>query len=618
MYNPNPFEASERILYIVKANESAPSGSTKISNREAEKRLADYFGINGRIPRGWFNGNFKEFPMSIENFTKFVHRYYKKTGLETEQKVIELAILLYGNEYEHYIQFLEIKTQLQSEIFSAGIAKSENSRNLSDNPVSSSFPFFSRPPLPDPYIQRNEVENLLESKTETSCKSGKPLLIYGDPGSGKSSLMAWLATRSSVIEKFAQRIIWVNGKSDASYLDWLKLLQSHLLPRNEWLPEDNPTLLAEYLRRATANLNALMLLDNCHSVELVQELPVILSSGNMAIFAARSEAGIQTNFPESNKIEISKFSGQEALNLYKKRFNNKPTPEETSFILTLAKELDEHIYAIEIVMDTLADRGWQWEMVLQEISKDKHPSALFKAISIAYKHLDSESKKAFRMISQLPRLKNYELQTFCTLWRTPPEATKEIITTLMKYKFLNADGKDSYTIRDSVIDYAGTYMKEKSKSSDFMNRYSSQIKSMGIYQRFMTDALRNPKRSSSSRPKHPMPLFRRVIRLVRSWGRHVSEWEMIERNSQIFDSQLFGIAYTISTVEQAHSRFLVILTIVILIFMVLSIIRFSSTLITGFVIAILLLLIEFILSMWRDKAWQALWDFSDSSSKKAR
>jgi hypothetical protein len=78
------------------------------SKMQAAQILADKLDISKAIPLAWFRGAFKNHPVSAENFARIVIGYRGKRGLETNQDIINLAINLYGREYQRPLSLIEI------------------------------------------------------------------------------------------------------------------------------------------------------------------------------------------------------------------------------------------------------------------------------------------------------------------------------------------------------------------------------------------------------------------------------------------------------------------------------------------------------------------------------
>ena len=103
---PNHNRASIMLYCSVALNAKSKSGRT-LNKLNAAQALSDLLQIDRRAPISWLRGDFSKHPFSRENFLKFVRAYQNKPGLESNREIADLAVNLYGSEYQKALDLLD-------------------------------------------------------------------------------------------------------------------------------------------------------------------------------------------------------------------------------------------------------------------------------------------------------------------------------------------------------------------------------------------------------------------------------------------------------------------------------------------------------------------------------
>jgi len=103
---PNHNRASIMLYCSIALNAKSKSGHT-INKIKAAQELSDLLQIDRRAPLSWLRGDFSKHPFSRENFLKFVRAYRNKSGLESDREITDLAMNLYGSDYQKALELLD-------------------------------------------------------------------------------------------------------------------------------------------------------------------------------------------------------------------------------------------------------------------------------------------------------------------------------------------------------------------------------------------------------------------------------------------------------------------------------------------------------------------------------
>lgn len=102
--SPNHKKAAVTLYGIVALNEDS-----LLNRAEVAQVLEDTVELSSdRTPRAWLTGNFQEYSLRHEHFLRIIKKYRGGIWLETNQNIIDLAINLYGADYQRAISLIEI------------------------------------------------------------------------------------------------------------------------------------------------------------------------------------------------------------------------------------------------------------------------------------------------------------------------------------------------------------------------------------------------------------------------------------------------------------------------------------------------------------------------------
>jgi hypothetical protein len=407
------------------------------------------------------------------------------------------------------------------------------------------------------YISRPELQARLLEMAQKCQAAQQPLVLLGDAGVGKATLMAWFAGQPEFASRFGDRRIWVDGKVGASLRQWLELLQIYLFPINERMNVDDPTILLAHLKAKTASGSWLFLLENCDCVEFLDTVPALLNTDSLAVASTPSESPARLELPQSCCLEVPRFQTLETLNLFREAFSPIPSEQEMKLLNEFEQILEGNPFALQVIF-ALWHTSQKPELLLRELKSAKSAHPAQKAIQTWSVLAGEQQKSRLGQIGWLPELRVYGLIAFQAVWDETNERAREDIKRLEYSRLLEPISAGTWKIPEAVLQYARAQQDERNRHKEldaWLRRLSrlpvlrqskadfeAAVPSMSFFEALRTER-RLDLRYSRSTLVH---LLRRLFFI-----RHLTpEWELLLQHSQLFTAQDLALGYSLNAQSQ--------------------------------------------------------------------
>lgn len=480
--------------------------------------------------------------------------------------------------------------------------------------------------LPVPFLKPDKEDAKVLLAKFSNCQTGrKPLLLYGEPGAGKTTLMAWIATIFKKNSKF-DAIRWIRGVNTTSLREWLEIVPRHLLPEDKRLSLDNESL-TSFLNKLSLGLHSqriLLLLDNCCSHELPNYLVDFLPEGSAVVLTAANDSGMPAHFPESCRFEVKPVKGVQAVNLYREYYELSPKKKTANTILALSELVEGNLYALTIAFADLKQRDWNWGYYFEDLKAMEDESSLQKVIGLAYSRMDVSTQRAFRLLGGIQRLFGYDALSLSALWGVSLEVATSIIKSLEALHILEIIQPGYWQIHEEIRKASQKRISEEEKifAEQWLERllvspqHQQRFNKMLDFQKptilQLWHMLRKDQKPSGS-------ILGRILNWKYRLGLSSSDWEVIQRFSYSVRADEYATGYHLVKKYSRKSLALsVLLAIVFLVLVGYAVLPFPAELTSQnaffipFFLSIFLVImvLPLILGVAREKDWyfHQLWN----------
>jgi hypothetical protein len=543
-------EAFGRSLDIM-ISRNLPAG---LSPSKGAGWLADELGIEPGMINAWVRGEFLSGKrrMTAEHFRRLVMLFYgKPLSPKTPQEAAAWAACA-DREYA---------SDLTSGWFEVWLAGHSVTRPET--------PTVTMPRQRSGLIERSDLQKIMQKRAVQARVNRQPLVVWGPPGSGKTSLVEVYA-RGLEEPLDHEHILWMPmGTGVSSLAQWLNAWQLRLVPFEIFDRSDVPRSL-EIIRSALRSKAWLIVIDDCHSPDLA--CPIIdLASDRSLVIVTTTDGQVARALTanDSTLLMVPPFTLEEVERLYHLAWRNslsKPDDEQLRQLWTLTRG---NPLGPKLALHQVQARGWA--ETLLALSEPPLPTPagvaaeLFQPLHLAHELLTQKGLAAYWIrLGALPQLETYDLETFAMLWEMAPGRASDTLTTLEQDAGLvSRRSSGGWEIHRQVRNYGDSLLKqapptEQAAASSWANRLTTTGGQKQVYRRFRANQPRLDLRGVLQRrralnlPDSP-PLHKRTSEIMRH-PEHVIAWEVVKDNSQNFTSAEYALAFQLCQEEQQSHR----------------------------------------------------------------
>jgi hypothetical protein len=274
-------------------------------------------------------------------------------------------------------------------------------------------------------LNRAELAGEILAKAISESNSAeKALLLYGLPGSGKTTELTRLYYQPQIEKRFGQNRVWVSGSGNMSLDDWRKQLFT-ILAGAQGFPVQNWTL---ELRSILKDTPWFIALDNCSSHEFVWELAKALPGMSLLVFTAHQRATVVAQYPEYARAKIEKLEEQDAWRVYllSRKQRELLTFMEKEWVTGMVAACNGNLLVLKIAFGLAHTASSRKELLrsLREVQGEDQIAFLLRKFC-AESHPDLRERAI--LLGALPALAWGDLACFESVWQTDATATFEIL-----------------------------------------------------------------------------------------------------------------------------------------------------------------------------------------------
>lgn len=390
------------------------------SPRSAIKLLVLHLQQKGmRVDRtrvsAWCNGHFLDNrQMTIEQFQEIVNIFWHRPGgIQTVAEIFALAGCI-GK-------------------ISCGQQTFDLAKNLDDQWLLS---FGHQPPGPlenihipddrypsDPFtLPRENIVAKLTHMLNSAGLPNRPIVIFGQPGTGKSRLISHLAYSPWGQQFEKKRVIYLNGGGLESYLRlWYQEIHGFPPPLGIRLED-----LANTIRREEKDTRQIVLVDAVSHLRFIQPiLEIFKDTRSMVILTPYRGLAIQGLQTEKHlTLTLPGFTLTEAVKLYEKRGANLK-PEDFLDFKALHKTLKGNPLALYYAFQNIEAEGLARLVSLLNSADTDIPQEMLKEIflslQVGFERLPPCLQKSFARLGAMKRFHLIDPEVLAALWANSPE-----------------------------------------------------------------------------------------------------------------------------------------------------------------------------------------------------
>ncbi len=456
-------------LYDTRSNIQLRSEIWAHSLNDAVDHLYKILGYQDRYAiqdwlKGYLLGRDGKKPLSNKNMQALIVRWLGVIpGLQTEMDVAYF-LSLGPEKYDKILQTPEYinvcrKREIPPAPLSEWWAEEFRFQFLIPHPSVARIPR-----LPREFVPREDVcRTIMDEKIPVCKEHQRPLILYGPPGAGKTTLMSWLGHQKDFMQRY-DKFVWIAGFRKSTVAEWLKMLQVHLLPEEAWL-FNTPEVMFAQLRRSISKRKQLLMLDDCWEPKLLRRLPEILGPHSLAIITTRVASGLHKTAPSYTSYQVPLFESQKTLKYYMENHDPLLSEEMKLQLVALSEELGHDLLGVRIVLQLASASKTDLPTILEQLRKlpRKAPpnlelgDGLYRAMVLAYQTLPPKLQKAFRALGGLPHLQEYAHFVFQALWNVPAKEARNHLAAIEKATScleFSPNGRDEISIPAEIHKYA--------------------------------------------------------------------------------------------------------------------------------------------------------------------
>lgn len=363
---------------------------------------------------GWCRGEFLDDRgrMSPEDFQKMMSLFWKQpNGIQTVDEILDLARCVgkvkFGSEVRELADALD-----HDWLSSLGLPAVEH-----DNILQADY----RYPCNAKTVLRTAFLEEVSSRSMKAAELKRPLVIYGQAGTGKSTLVEQITKSKSWQNLSNKRVFFLNGQGihlhlRAWYQELFETPPSYAMRQDDLIQKIREKLAGE-------KTEVHIILDDVTSVEYVSVFMEILKKASgFTLIVTTSSHVVQKEIgaPEPLRMTLGGFSTDEARIYFKMLLGRAVQRNEESDFPSLVAELKGNPLGLHFAFLLLPDLGMRELLDLLRGTDLSVPSELlpevFLPLQLNFERMPAELARKFRMLGAMKRFYAMDDSALAALW----------------------------------------------------------------------------------------------------------------------------------------------------------------------------------------------------------
>jgi hypothetical protein len=296
-------------------------------------------------------------------------------------------------------------------------------------------------------IERPDLMAQLIAKAQACAQRNYPLIVYGQPGTGKTELLRLLTWLPD--SPLPQTIVSIAQEEEA-----LRLVNA----ARDWpAATEGNNAFFNRLRELIAGKVVLLVLDNVQDNDLTRDLLALPVAGSVIIAATHSRETAQRLSPTPDCLfSLPGFSFEDVELYYQTFINPQPEAADWQYVRQVWEKWEGNPLRIQIVLHFAQSRGWDHAL---KGNMEGSP----RLFDSAYASLPPDLQHDFRRLGALPDLWAYDAETCAALWQASPDNASRSLDRLYReaglVKPMAFDGQNQWTIPPEVRRFALDLLK---------------------------------------------------------------------------------------------------------------------------------------------------------------
>lgn len=561
--NDNPKRAGEIITnlsQIILLNNKYHGAQTAL----AKKLFPDKFEASKSKVSRWCRGEFLDSHgrFTPNDFQMIVGLFWQQpNGIRSVEEVLALARCIgkvkFGSEVRNLVDLLN-----RDWLESLGYADPEKVNNIPqpDN----------RYPRNTRLFLRNGLMKTIEEIIPLAINSKQPIVIQGQPGTGKTTLIKQISNKKQWESLGSQRTFYLNERGITSHLrDWYDELTG-MAPAYGMRQDD----LISAIRMRLSGRNCFILMDNVASVEHVSPILDALNKTNQfAMILTTHMPGVAREIAHPRHLQVTMpgFALWEAKRYYKVFFNKELSANEEEAFNKLVKSLKGNPLGLYFAFQRLHDiQIWDLLELLQSAQKeipDKMLNEVFLPLQVGFERMPPELRRKFMRLGAMDRFYSIDNQTLAALWEDSLVGTSKLIIPEMQ-KLISpfqatGIGKETWMLHEqthlfAISKFGQLNPDEKKTALNWTKRLEDVYECSDPSSEKALEAGRlmgikpnTPLQNRAGQFQSFDDMFRRIVRPL--FGNHNYYWEIIQKELPHISSYEYFIC---NKLQQQESKYL--------------------------------------------------------------
>ncbi|MFI1016427.1 AfsR/SARP family transcriptional regulator [Streptomyces sp. NPDC020965] len=326
------------------------------------------------------------------------------------------------------------------------------------------------------FIGRAQELEQLDSLADDASGGSGVVMVVGPAGSGKTALaLRWCRGAGDAFPD-GQLFLDLRGHSDRTPMCPREALSGLLrglgVPYQD-IPHDAPGM-AELYQRTLTDRRVLIVLDNAESADQVREL-LPYEVGCLALVTSRNRLGALIVSHGASMLPLRPLASGDAEELVRSVVGTVRAAAEPGALADLVALCGRSPLALRIAAANLALHP-DWRITdhvtalrtgnpLESLAVAGDPeSAVRRAFELSYRRLDSETRRAFRLLGLLPGPKTTVAAVAALLGRSPTSA-HPLLDCLFAEHLVERDGCGRLRLHDLILWYARLLVEAEESES---------------------------------------------------------------------------------------------------------------------------------------------------------
>ena len=564
----DPQAAGERILYLsqnILNNGNRHGAQVKL----ARSLYGEEYDSKKSKVSGWCRGKFldESKPLKIKDFQEIVNLFWQKPGgIQTFDEVFELArcigYIKVGTDTGNLVDLLE-RTWLENLGYT--VTDQANNSPLRDTRYPRNTKSITRQAFLDE-IYRQFIPMAMDRK--------QPILIFGEPGTGKTTLIDQIRIPKQLGESAEKRIFFLNGQGISEHLRvWYQELIG-IEPEHRSSNADLALVISK--RLAKTNVPMLILMDDVSNIESISlVLDILRNSKQFVVIATTNSPRLahETSVPHFLQVSMPGFSAEEAETYFKIFLERKMAASEKKQFDLLVKALKGNPLGLHFALQQLQMISIEELLKLingidQEIP-DELLREVFLPLQVGFERLPKELSQVFIRLASMKPFDLIDNKALAALLANSSQdidfaKTKLNIELLQKFISPLQPSQDGWKLHKQTHLFAISKFKslgtqEQAISSGWIERLSAvyEYSEPSIRQAFTVSKemglkIYRPAKTRSSRVQRMKNLILRSLRTLLIG--HSYDWEEIQEEVTHITSYEYFISYKLQEEEKRYLR----------------------------------------------------------------